>query len=296
MASSLEIGKLVAVTFLYRYWHKTKGYLKSYLTIATIVLMLITSLGIFGYLSSAYQKSAIEFKANQEKIIMIESQKPFYTNLIWQSELRMRTLADIRKVQESRLSEAMTNAFLVRNPLQLKQLQEQTITLINQANEDIKSESGQMRTNQIKIMSINEEVNTMKFASAGKKDIQTFQFVAEQFGTTLDKVAKWFIFALIFVFDPLAIALILAYNIAVFKEKQEDTIIPITSPQLPKHTRDEVSKENIIVNQPNAPSSHSNVIDTSIEPVQSQIENSLTNPISSIQGETDPYWKRMFKL
>lgn len=293
MASSLEVGKLVTVTFLYRYWHKTKGYLKSYLTIATVVLMLITSLGIFGYLSAAYQKSAIEFKANQEKIVMIESQKPFYTNLIGQSESRIRSLTAIRTVQEARMSEAMTNAFLIRNPLQLKQLQEQTITLINQANEDIKIESGQIRTNQAKIMSINEEINTMKFASAGKKDIQTFQFVAEQFGTTLDKVAKWFIFSLIFVFDPLAIALILAYNIAIFKETPEK-IINSTTPKLPEHTRDELLKENVIHDNPII--SQSTEVDTSIKPVKSQSENSLTDPILSLQGETDSYWKRMFKL
>jgi len=62
MASSLEIGKLVATTFLYRYWKKSQLLLKTYLILAVVSLMFITSLGIFGYLTSAYQQSSIENK------------------------------------------------------------------------------------------------------------------------------------------------------------------------------------------------------------------------------------------
>jgi hypothetical protein len=82
MGSSLEIGKLVGVTFLYRYWSKTKTYLKIYLSLAVILLMVITSLGIFGYLSAAYQKSSIEFGVIQEKIKTTEAQKVFYQDKI----------------------------------------------------------------------------------------------------------------------------------------------------------------------------------------------------------------------
>jgi len=283
MASSLEVGKLVAVTFLYRYWEKTQGFLRMYLAIATVVLMLVTSMGIFGYLSAAYQKSAIEFKTNQEKIVMVESQKGFYTSAIAQSETRMKSLVDMRVMQEVRLSEAMTNAFLSRNPIQLKQLQDQTVTLINQVNEEIKAENGQIRTNQAKIMSIGEEVNQMKFQAAGKKDIQTFQFVAQEFGTTLDKVAKWFIFTLIFVFDPLAVALILAYNVATFKKEPGAVVFQPESKE--GLTKAENTKNSPIVN----PSEPSN------EPV---IETSLTSPPSTLKMDPglDPGARRMFKL
>lgn len=284
MASSLEVGKLVAVTFLYRYWEKTRGFLRTYLAIATVVLMLVTSMGIFGYLSAAYQKSAIEFKTNQEKIVMVESQKGFYTSAIAQSESRMKSLVDMRVMQEARLSEAMTNTFLSRNPLQLKQLQDQTITLINQANEEIKAENGQIRTNQAKIMSISEEVNQMKFQAAGKKDIQTFQFVAQEFGTTLDKVAKWFIFTLIFVFDPLAVALILAYNVATFK-KEKDVVITPQSEISVELTNSDNSEKLPIVNPP----------EPSKEPV---VETPPTDPppAPKLDPGLDPGARRMFKL
>lgn len=225
LAGSLEIGKICSITFLYRYWQQSKSFLKVYLSIAAVVLMLITSLGIFGYLSAAYQKSAIEFKASQEKITLIEGQKTYMHDKIAQSKTRIETLNNMRAMQEARLNEGMTNAFLTRNPLQLKQLQDQTVEMIKSADDNIKSEQEKIQSTTDDIQKIDAQVNDMKFASAGKKDIRTFQFVAEQFGTTLDTVAKWFIITLIFVFDPLAVALILAYNVVAYK-KEKDVEIP----------------------------------------------------------------------
>lgn len=246
MASSLEIGKLVTVTFLYRYWERAKGFLRTYLAIATVVLMLITSLGIFGYLSAAYQKSSLEYGHNQDKIASLESQKTYINDKLTQSKDRIRTLNDMRKSQEARLNDALTNTFLTRNPLQLKQIQQQTIDLISQSDKDIKAENDKVQSSIDDSQKLDEQINQIKVYSGSKKDIQTFQFVANQFGTTLDKVAKWFILTLIFVFDPLAVALILAYNVVVYKKydapmedvnpKQTEvlpvaTVTPISAPE-----------------------------------------------------------------
>lgn len=226
MASALEVGKLVAVTFLYRYWKKTEGFLKAYLSIATFVLMVVTSIGIFGYLSAAYQKSAIEFRATQERIIMVENQKTYLNDKINQSKIRIQTLNEMRKIQEARLSEALTNAFLTRNPIQLKQIQDQTVELVKAADADIKIEQSKIQESNDETQKIDQQINEMRFSSASNKDIQTFQFVADQFGSTLDKVAKWFIITLIFVFDPLAVALILAYNVVAYKDNHERVLEP----------------------------------------------------------------------
>lgn len=235
MASSLELGKLVTITFLYRYWNKTQKFLRIYLGIAMFILMMITSIGIFGYLSAAYQKSSLEFKASQEKIELIEGQKIYLNDKIKQSETRIKTLNDLRATQESRLNEALTNSFLTRNPLQLKQLQDQTIEMIKSSDDNIKEEQTKIQSTTDEIQKIDQQVNDMKFSSAGKKDIRTFQFVADQFGTTLDKVAKWFICTLIFVFDPLAVALILAYNIVVYKQESPEKItVPVVPDPEPK--------------------------------------------------------------
>src|SRR6185503_2892473 len=71
MAFIIEFSKIVGVTFLYRYWTKTNKLIKNYMCVASVILMIITSFGIAGFLLSAYNKSSIEFKANQEKITMV---------------------------------------------------------------------------------------------------------------------------------------------------------------------------------------------------------------------------------
>lgn len=237
MASALEIGKLVGTTFLYRYWQKCKFGLKSYLVSAILVLMVITSLGIFGYLSSAYQKSSIEYAVTQEKIKTTEQQKTYYQDKIVASKSRIDALTKLRSSQESRMSEVVTNEFLTRNPLQLKQLQQQTIDLITSTDKDIKEENDKIQLSIDDISKIDDKVNTMKLGSAEKKDVQTFKFVADALGMSLDQVARWFILMLIFVFDPLAICLILAYNVAVYKREDEsvyDDIPQETSKILPE--------------------------------------------------------------
>ena len=68
MASSLEVAKLVIASLLYQYWNKLHAGLKVYLTIATVVLMLLTSAGIYGYLSNAYQTTANQSSIVDQKI------------------------------------------------------------------------------------------------------------------------------------------------------------------------------------------------------------------------------------
>ena len=72
MAGSLELGKLVTASFLYRYWNMINWFQKVYMTIATIVLVFITSAGIFGYLSNAYQGATLEFEKQSTELLTIE--------------------------------------------------------------------------------------------------------------------------------------------------------------------------------------------------------------------------------
>jgi hypothetical protein len=283
MASSLEIGKLVATTFLYRYWTKTVGIIKIYLILAVIILTLITSAGIFGFLSSAYQKSAIDFKVTQEKIVTIEKSKDHYKNQIVSSDNRIKVLNESRKIQESRLSEALTNTFLIRNPIQLQQLQSQTIQLIEQSNSDIKTEVKKIEDHQDKLQSIDDNINNLKTSSLNKKDIQTFQYVANSLNTDLDTVVKWFIISLIFVFDPLALALIIAYNISI-KKLQE----PIVSKE-PNTKLEETQLKPTEV-----------PIDPSSEIVPIPVQTDVTPPAAIPQpkvevSQGDEFFRAMFK-
>jgi len=231
MASALEIGKLVGTTFLYRYWSKCTGFLKTYLVGAIFILMIITSLGIFGYLSAAFQKSSIEFGVTQEKITAMQDQKTYYHDKIDAAKKRINDLTILRASEENRMSQVLTNEYIARNPVQLRQLQQQNVDLISDTDTSIKNENVKIQESIDGVAKIDAQINELKMGTAGKKDVQTFKFVADALKLPLDTVARWFILSIICVFDPLAICLILAYNVAVYKKEDEsvyDKIEPIT--------------------------------------------------------------------
>jgi len=212
MASSLEIGKLVATTFLYRYWKKSQFLLKTYLILAVLALMFITSLGIFGYLTSAYQQSAIDNKLSEEKIVYIQDQKKMFDDKINNSKKRIENITKLRSSQEDRLNESMTNVIISRNPIQLAQIQQSTKEFIEKSEKDIENENGKIQSSIDEMQKLDKQISDIKIKSGGQKDLQTFKFVAEEFNVDINKVVKWFIICLISVFDPLAICLLLAYN------------------------------------------------------------------------------------
>jgi len=179
---------------------------------------LITSLGIFGYLTSAYQQSAIKYGMMLDTVKLLEDQKKQEQSKISEVKLRIDSLSALRRTQEARLSEINTNALLARNPIQFRQVQDQTMELIDQTDKNIKSENDKSVSYSTTIDSIDKKISDIKLNTAANKDIQTFKFVADELNVSLNTVVKWFILILIFVFDPLAVALILAYNMAISKE------------------------------------------------------------------------------
>lgn len=212
MASSLEIGKLVATSYLFRYWNDTTKLLRTYLTSGVIILMTITSLGIFGYLTASYQKSSLENSMFEEKISIYESQKETLNSKIKLSENRIQRIQELRSSQEKRLTDAMTNNLITRNPIQFQNIQDQTLELISKSELDISSENENIKNSNDKILEINNEISSLKIESKSKSDIVTFKFVADEFNMDMDSVVKWFIAIIISVFDPLAVCLLLAYN------------------------------------------------------------------------------------
>ena len=207
MAGGLEIGKLVAASFLHRYWKSIGWLLKTYLTIAVVVLMGITSLGIFGFLTGAYQQSHVKVELTDVKQESLNSKKEFLQNEISQLNSRINTLNEARKNQEQRLPSLSRKSAA---PIY----------------EDIKRSSEEISTTRKRV----EELTTQLFETStesinqkveGSKevDIGTLKYVAKTFGVDMDTIVKWFTLAIVCVFDPLAVALVLAYNSLVENKK-----------------------------------------------------------------------------
>lgn len=202
MAGSLELGKLVATSFLYRYWKRVVWFLKIYMISAVLVLMCITSMGIFGYLSSGYQVNAGKTDLIDNKVALIEQQKTNIKTEIDQINSRITTLNEARKSQEKRLPEMSRTA--------AKPVYED----MARAAEEIKGLQTRVQELQTTVFEKDNELITLNSEGNAVHDIGTFKFVAESIGLPLDTVVKIFIICIVAVFDPLAVALVLAYNIA----------------------------------------------------------------------------------
>lgn len=221
MASSLELGKLVTTSWLFRYWNKANLLMKTYMIVAIFALMAITSLGIYGFLTAAFQKSSLETELSVSKITTLEAQKSEELVKIQDTKKSIEKIYSLRSSQEARLSEVLTNTLIARNPIQLQNIQNQINDQIGDLNKQLEGENGKLKIYNDKVSKIDDGIFKLKVENSQKKDITTFKFVADQFDTTIQNVVKWFIVVLIIVFDPLAVILLLAYNITLKKEDYE---------------------------------------------------------------------------
>jgi hypothetical protein len=213
MAGALELGKLVGVSFLYRYWSEIPKALKSYMLVASIVLIGITSAGIYGYLSSAYAKVAAEPLKMNADIQIYNSQAQTLDEEIKRKTARLDQIISLRGQQENRIDNLIgksttgSNTAIRSAQNSLSELNRTATTLqreINQASAQRDSLKARSLTKEV-------EINT-------NSDIGTFVYISKAIGVELDTVVKWFILIIVLVFDPLSICLVLAYN---FLQKRE---------------------------------------------------------------------------
>ena len=190
MAGSLEFGKLVAASFLYRYWDKINLPHKTYMTIATVILILITSAGIFGFLSNAYQGATVGFEKES-------------TALIYKQD-RLDQLLDDKVFLKEELDVAVSE--LPENYRTAKRkLREEYQPRISQINKDILALKGEV--GELKIALVETGV-----------DVGPAIYLARIFDTDVDSVVKFFIFILIFVFDPMAVMFVISYNVTLLDQ------------------------------------------------------------------------------
>ena len=191
MAGSLEFAKLVSASFLYRYWTKVNSWLKYYMTVGVVTLVLITSAGIFGFLSNAYQGATIEFEKQ--------------TATLFYKEDRLAQLEEDKIYLKDELEQSV-NALPDNYPTAKRQLREEynpKVLEINTQMLEIKQEIGDL-----KVLMIETGV-----------DVGPAIYLARIFDTDIDTIVKFFIYILIFVFDPMAVALVISYNVITHTEK-----------------------------------------------------------------------------
>jgi hypothetical protein len=231
MAGSLEIAKLVSASYLYRYWDSINKALRTYMLCATILLMGITSLGIFGFLSDAFQRNFSQYSLNVNKVQALKSQQTFVTSQVDFNKGKLKDLIELQKTYQGSLDSAVKQDVIVTKTSSgglFSSGKTEKVTdnkLLDSKNKIIEGSQQNINSlfNQIGIVS-SELQNLEKQASKLAQDIMvlesdntkgeigTFKFVAEAFGLKIENAVRLFIILIVIVFDPLALALVIAYN------------------------------------------------------------------------------------
>jgi len=222
MATSLEFAKLVAATYLKQKWDDISGFNKWYLTGAVGILMLITSAGIFGYLSNAFQKQNLGLQKVDRDIAVYQTQITKNDGEITRYTTQLNNQQNIRNSQESNLSKQIDKD---KSTSRVSQM-------IKSADKEIRSISNRIDLLTIKNNAALDSINVIKNNNIElEKEVGGFRFVAEAFNVELKSVVKFFIILIVIVFDPLAVALIISFNQLVMGNKRkEDEFEPITEP------------------------------------------------------------------
>jgi hypothetical protein len=231
MGTFLEISKLAIATYLHDKWKETYGALKIYMTIALVTLSIITSLGIYGLLSTGFQGNIAKLEINEKKIKNVEVKKTRFEEIKEELIKEKTTLdGDITKLRDG-LSTNTTTQSVDRKTGQV-------VTKANNANR--KSFEGQLKEAQVRRDTIASRIDAMN-DSITKLDIQVLdmeseeisgselgaiKYVSELLDWDIKRTANLFILILIFVFDPLAITLVIATNQAFksIRKKVEDSV------------------------------------------------------------------------
>lgn len=252
MGSFLEVSKIAIATYLHNAWKKTYTLLKVYLTIALVVLSVITSIGIYGLLSTGFQENIAKLEIGTKQIQNIEVKKQRFEEIKFELSKEKTTLdKDISQLRNALSTNTTTQSIDAKTG--------QVVTKANNANrKSFETQLASAQTNRdklsIKIDALNDSITNldiqildMESKASEANELGAVQYVSEITGADLKTVASWFIFMLIFVFDPLAITLVIATNQAFEQRKPKINTSNTSEPIEPEPVIEtpSVSKEMI---------------------------------------------------
>jgi len=226
MAGSLEVAKLVIASLLYQYWDNLNKLLKIYLSIACLVLILITSAGIYGFLSSAYQETAALAGNIDAQVTLVETKRD-----------NVKEQLVVYNEEKSSINDAVTElrSGLSNNVIQYKDKETGEIitTTSSSTRRALEKQLDQAIERQVEINTRVDNLNQQLFDYETEiVEIQTGSDIASELGPLkylsgltglgMDKIINYLLLIIIFVFDPLAISLVVAANFAFAQLRNKD--------------------------------------------------------------------------
>lgn len=218
MAGSLEVSKLVIASLLYQYWDTLNKLLRTYLTVAAIILVLITSMGIYGFLSAAYQETYQKLTVQQNQIEFLENKAKFYEDDVTRFDQELERISN----NISTLSNAKASSIQVRDTSVVGGVRSTISTAelrlaqsrISVEEENRKSVNEKRTVAADSLQKFKLQVLDLQNSADTVGELGPLQYLSGLTGTPMDKIINILLLIIIFVFDPLAISLVVAANFA----------------------------------------------------------------------------------
>lgn len=233
MASSLEFSKIIMATVLHRYWKKLHWMIKSYLISAVLILVVITSAGIYGFLSNAYQITNSKDSILQTEIKIIKTKQDRYlqqkNELISEKQILINSVTDLRKNISSenktqrvdkKSGEILTNVYTNTKTQGIIQSQ------IDETNKKQSTIDSKIDILSDSISKLDMDMLELEANSETAAELGPLKYLSRITGKSMDVIVNWFLLLLIFVFDPLAIVLVITANFAMSNINNLEEIAP----------------------------------------------------------------------
>ena len=234
MAGSLEVAKLIVASLLYQYWDTINKLLRTYLTIATVILVIITSMGIYGFLSAAYQDTYRQLTIKDNQIGFLDQKREFYEKDVARYDLELERISN----NIATLSNAKASSIQVRDTASSTgfrqtisttelRLSQQRINVEEENRQNVQAKREQVADS---LQKYQLEILELENNSEVAGELGPLQYLSELTGVPMNKIINYLLLVIIFVFDPLAISLVVAANFAfnqAYPPKREEDVLSI---------------------------------------------------------------------
>ena len=219
MAGALEVAKLVVASLLYQYWDSINKLLRAYFVIATFVLMVITSGGIYGYLSGAYQETSTQSEFLDKQVAVIEQKQVRFEEQ--KNDLKIEKAALVKSISDLRIA--------LSNPAQVQYIDKKSGQLITTSSSsarralqsELKTSTAERDRADLRLNAVTDSIAVLdgrildaQINNESARELGPLKYMAELTGQPMATIVNWFMILIIFVFDPLAIAMVVAANMA----------------------------------------------------------------------------------
>ena len=220
MAGALEVAKLVTASYLHNNWKKA-GWMKWYLSLAVVILMVITSLGIYGFLTSAYQTTADQLGIVEKQVKVIELKKD-----------RFQEQLDYYNIEKSNLTESIVDLRngISNNKIQYTDTLGRIITTQSSSTRKLLTKELETADINVKLESLTDSITKLELQvldiesnNEVAAEIGPLRYMAELTQKPMNVIVNWFTLLIVFVFDPLAIAMVIALNKLIGRHDDNDT-------------------------------------------------------------------------